>query len=96
MSTPSKKDLFGSVRLDELIKVSAATTSNDNDTLIPYSARVRFSTLQRLKQAVHHGGAFEQDLLDQLLNLALDTLPESNMPLPAAKLAALRNKLRGK
>ena len=91
MKTPDKKTLFGSARLDEITEPLRAGNSN---LLIPFSARLRFSTLQRLKNAAHALGFIEQEFVDAAIAAALDQLPEANAPLPAAKQAALNKKLR--
>ena len=91
MTNPSKKDLFGSVRLDEL---SQPLRGASDELLVPFSVRLRFITVQRLKQALHHLGTMEQDFVDAVLNEALDALPEASLPLPAAKQAQLLKKLQ--
>ena len=87
--TPSKLDLFGSVQLDELSQPLRAST---DELLVPYSVRLRFITVQRLKQALHHLGTPEQELVDAILTQALNALPEARLPLPAAKQAQLLKK----
>ena len=90
-TSPDPRDLFGAARLDEL---TAPLRSGRVDTLVPFSARLRFSTLQRLKQAAHALGFIEQEWVDAAINAALDLVPEATLPLPAAKQAALEKKLR--
>ena len=87
----SKKDLFGSTRLDELTEPLRAGRP---DTLVAISARIRFSTFEKLKRALHHLGGIEQEFIDAALNAALDALPESTQPLPPARQAALEKRLR--
>ena len=91
MKAPDKKALFGSTRLDE---ITEPLRGGRSDVLMPFSARLRFSTLQRLKQAAHHLGFVEQEFVDAALVAALEKLPEATMPLPAAKQAVLEKKLR--
>jgi hypothetical protein len=91
MKAPDKKALFGSTRLDEITEPLRAGRS---DVLVPFSARLRFSTLQRLKNAAHALGFVEQEFVDAAIAAALDKVPESNTPLPAAKQAVLEKKLR--
>lgn len=86
---PSKKDLFGSVQLDELTQ---PLRGGHDELLVGYSVRLRFITVQRLKQALHHLGTPEQEFVDAVLNAALDAVPESRLPLPAAKQAQLLKK----
>ena len=95
MTNPSKKDLFGSVSLDELLQ---PLRGSSDEQLVPFSARLRFITVQRLKQALHHLGGLEQEFVDAALSAALDALPEAQLPLPAAKQAQLLKKmpLRGR
>jgi len=93
MTSPSKKDLFGTVQLDELAQ---PLRGGNDELLVGYSVRLRFITVQRLKQALHHLGTLEQDLVDAMLTAALDALPEANLPLPAAKQAQLLRKTQGR
>lgn len=86
MNNPSKKDLFGSARLEEL---TTPLRSGRVNTLIPFSTRLKFSTLVRLKQAMHHLGALEQEFIDAAILVALNQIPESDNPLPVAKQAGL-------
>lgn len=90
MSSPSKKDLSQSVPLDELSAPLPSTA--DDQRLVAFSVRLPFATLLRLKQALHHLGTLEQDFVAEVLSQALDQLPESRLPLPAAKQAKLRKK----
>lgn len=91
MPMPSKKDLFGSVRLDELTKPH---NPGQNNQLVAFSARLTFGTFQRLKQAQHALGFLEQDFVNAAISAALDELPESSMPLPLGKQAQLLEKLK--
>ena len=90
---PSKLDLFGSVQLDELTQ---PLRGGPDELLVGYSVRLRFITVQRLKQALHHLGTQEQDFVDAVLSQALDALPEAKLPLPAAKQAQLLKKTQAK
>ena len=98
MLKPSKKELFGAVRLDELTAhlgagpAAAPPVAADDQRLVPFSVRLRFVTLLRLKQALHHLGGQEQAFVDAALSATLDGLPEAERPLPAATLAQLRRK----
>lgn len=91
MTTNSKKDLFGSVKLDEL---SQPLRGARPGVMIPFSSKLRFSTLVRLKQAMHHLGGVEQEFIDAAVLAALELLPEANQPLPAPKQLALEQLLR--
>ena len=90
MKTPDKKALFGATRLDE---ITEPLRSGRDNVLVPFSARVRFNTYQRLKQAAHALGFVEQEFIDAAIAAALDKVPEAAQPLPAAKQAALEKKL---
>ena len=91
MKTPDKKTLFGTARLDELTEPLRVGRSN---VLLPFSTRLRYTTLLRLKQAGHALGFVEQEFIDAAIAAALDRVPEADRPLPAAKQAALDKKLR--
>ena len=91
MKAPDKKTLFGSARLDEITEPLRAGRSN---VLMPFSTRLRYTTLQRLKQAGHALGFTEQEFVDAAVAAALDRLPEADRPLPPVKQAALDKKLR--
>jgi hypothetical protein len=91
MKTPDKKTLFGTTRLDE---ITEPLRGGRSDVLVPFSARIRFSTLQRLKNAAHHLGFVEQEFIDAAIAAALDKVPEASQPMPAPKQAALEKKLR--
>ena len=93
MKTPDKKALFGAARLDELTEPLRAGRSN---VLVPFSTRLRYTTLQRLKQAAHALGFLEQEFVDAAVAAALERVPEAAQPLPAAKQAALDKKLRNR
>ena len=87
MNSPSKKDLFGSARLDE---ITEPLRSSKPDTLVPYSTRIKRSTYLHLKQAKYYVAGFvEQDFVDAAIRAALEKLPEAAQPLPPGHLAAL-------
>ena len=87
MNSPSKKDLFGSARLDE---ITEPLRSGKPDILVPYSTRIKRSTYLHLKQAKYYVAGFvEQDFVDAAIKAALEKLPEAAQPLPPGHLAAL-------
>lgn len=89
MLSPSKKELFAPVRLDKMDAPRVGPDPDNDPRLVAYSVRLPLATLLRLKQALHHLGAGEQEFMAAVLNEALDKLPESRLPLPAAKRAKL-------
>lgn len=87
MSSPSKKDLFGSARLDE---ITEPLRIGKPDVLVPYSTRIKRSTYLHLKQAKHYVAGFvEQEFVDAAVKAALEKLPEAAQPLPSGHLAVL-------
>lgn len=91
MTTNPKKDLFGAVKLDALVQPLRGARP---DVMIPFSCKLRFSTLVQLKQAMHHLGAVEQDFVNAAVQAALDKVPEASRPLPVAKQEVLDKLLR--
>lgn len=91
MKAPDKKSLFGTTRLDE---ITEPLRGGRSDVLVPFSTRLRYTTLQQLKQAAHALGFLEQEFVDAAIAAALAKVPEAATPLPAAKQAALDKKLR--